>query len=153
MQIQFILMQKCMTHSCGRKQETSHQKARSTQASQKSGEDLEIMDVSAMMKYGVKGNKILGCKTGNIKQEKGGCIIPAFSTKATQLLLGSLHGRGGVRRVMRRARRWPQHWKRCHGVELPGCSLFAGRSWVIWSWCIRVLHWRQRCNNKWLSLV
>lgn len=41
------------------------------------------MEVSARVKYSVKGNKILGCKTGTIKQEKGGCIMPAFSAKKT----------------------------------------------------------------------
>lgn len=82
-----------MTHSCGRKQETSYQKGISTQASQKSGEDLEAMDVSAKVKYGVKGNRILGCKTGNIKQEKGGCITPAFSTKTTAAGITAWAGR------------------------------------------------------------
>lgn len=76
-------MQKCMTHSWVSKMETSYQKGISTQASQKSGEDWEVMEVSARVKYSVKGNKILGCKTGSIKQEKGGCVIPAFSTKTT----------------------------------------------------------------------
>lgn len=44
---------------------------------------MEVMEVSARVKYSVKGNKILSCKTGTIKQEKGGCIMPAFSTKKT----------------------------------------------------------------------
>lgn len=52
------------------------------------------MEVSARVKYSVKGNKILGCKTGNIKQEKGGCIIPAFSTKTTAAGIIAWAGRG-----------------------------------------------------------
>lgn len=82
-----------MSHSCRRKQEASYQKGISTQASQKSGDDLEVMDVSARVKYGVKGNKILGCKTRNIKQEKGGRIIPAFSTKTTAAGITAWAGR------------------------------------------------------------
>lgn len=58
------------------------------------------MEVSAKMKYSVKGNKILGCKTGTIKQEKGDCQPLA----PRKLLLGSLHVQGGVGRVLRRAR-------------------------------------------------
>jgi len=81
-----------MILSCGRKQ-TSYQKEISAQASQKTGEDLEVMDVSARVKYGVKGDKILGCKTGNIKQEKGHCIIPAFSTKTTAAGITAWAGR------------------------------------------------------------
>lgn len=87
-------MQKCINYTCGRQQETSYQKGISTQASQKSGEELEVMEVSARVKYSVKGNKILGCKTGNIKQEKGGCIIPAFSTKTTAAGIIAWAGRG-----------------------------------------------------------
>lgn len=40
-----------------------------------------------------------------------------------RLLLGSLHGQGGVGRVLRRARGWLQHWKRYYGEGLPRCSL------------------------------
>ena len=51
------------------------------------------MELSARVKYDVKGNKILGCKTGNIKQKKGGCIIPAFSTKTTAAGITAWAGR------------------------------------------------------------
>lgn len=53
-------------------------------------------------------------QTWTVKEDKGGCIIPAFCTKTT--VVGSLQavlvpwaGRGGARRVLRRANRWLQN--------------------------------------------
>ena len=54
---------------------------------------MEVMDVSARVKYSVKGNKILGCKPGAIKQEKRGCIMPAFSTMKTAAAITAWAGR------------------------------------------------------------
>lgn len=51
------------------------------------------MEVAAKVKYSVKGDKILGCKTGTIKQEKGGCIMPAFSTNKTAAGITAWAGR------------------------------------------------------------
>lgn len=56
-----------------------------------------------------------------------------------KLLLGSLPGQGGVRRVLRSARRWLQHWKRCHGERLPQCTLFLDER-EVHEWFGNVIH-------------
>lgn len=68
-----------MNHSCGTKQETSWQKGISTKASLKSGEDLEVMDICASVKYSVKGNKIPGCTNRKYETGKGRLHYPSLS--------------------------------------------------------------------------